>query len=101
MGEVLYGNVGGGRRLDFTVIGPAINLASRLERLARELGCSVIASAAFAGVCGERLSPLGRYALRDISAVQAAFGLPEENAPAGNKSHDPRAGYTEACPALS
>jgi len=34
VGEVLYDNVGGGRRLDFTVIGPAINLAARLERLA-------------------------------------------------------------------
>jgi adenylate cyclase len=98
---VLYGNVGGGRRLDFTVIGPAINLAARLERLARELGRSIITSAAFAGICGDRLRPLGGYALRDISAVQPAFGLPEENAPGGGKYHAPTVGNTEARPALS
>jgi adenylate cyclase len=101
VGEVLYGNVGGGRRLDFTVIGPAINLAARLERLAREIGRSVITSAVFAGICGERLRPLGSHALRDISAVQAAFGLPEESTPAGNMNHDARVADTEACPALS
>ena len=101
VGEVLYGIVGGGRRLDFTVIGPAINLAARLERLARELGRSIIASAAFAGICGERLTPLGSYALRDISAVQPAFGLPEENAPAGRNNHDATIGHPEARPALS
>ncbi len=88
VGEVLYGNVGGGRRLDFTVIGPAINLAARLERLARDLGRSVVTSAAFAGICGERLTPLGSYALRDISVRQSAFGLSEERAPAGSENHD-------------
>jgi len=101
VGEVLYGNVGGGRRLDFTVIGPAINLTARLERLARELGRSIITSAAFAGICGARLTPLGSYALRDISAVQPAFGLPEENAPAGRNNHDATIGHPEACSALS
>jgi adenylate cyclase len=101
IGEVLYGNVGGGGRLDFTVIGPAINLAARLERLARELGCSIVTSAVFAGICGERLTPLGSYALRDISAVQPAFGLPEENEPAGSKNDDATLGITEACPAFS
>jgi adenylate cyclase len=101
VGEVLYGNVGGGRRLDFTVIGPAINLAARLERLAREFGRSIIASAVFADICGERLTPLGSYALRDISAVQPAFGLPEENVPAGRNSHDATIGHPEARPALS
>jgi adenylate cyclase len=101
VGEVLYGNVGGGRRLDFTVIGPAINLAARLERLARELGRSIITSAAFAGICGERLTPLGSYALRDISAAQPAFGLPEENAPAGRNNHDATIGHPEARLALS
>ena len=80
VGEVLYGNVGGGRRLDFTVIGPAINLAARLERLARELGHSVVTSAEFAPFCGEPLVPLGSYALRGINAPKPAFGLPEEEA---------------------
>ena len=82
IGEVLYGNVGGGRRLDFTVIGPAVNLTARLERLARDLGRSVIASAEFADMCGETLAPLGSYALRSIAAAQPVFGLAEESAPA-------------------
>ena len=83
------------------MIGPAINLAARLERLARELGRSIITSAVFAGICGERLTPLGSYALRDISTVQPAFGLPEENVAAGNKSHAATIGHIEARPALS
>ena len=78
VGDVLYGNVGGGRRLDFTVIGPAINLTARLERLARELDRSVITSAEFAAFCGEPLVPLGSYALRGINAPKPAFGLKEE-----------------------
>jgi adenylate cyclase len=82
VGEVLYGNVGGGRRLDFTVIGPAVNLTARLERLARDLGRSVIASAEFARTCGEMLAPLGSYVLRGIAAAQPAFGLADESAPA-------------------
>jgi hypothetical protein len=52
----------------FTVIGPAVNLTARLERLARDLGRSVIASAEFVGMCGETLAPLGSYALRSIAA---------------------------------
>ena len=83
------------------MIGPAINLAARLERLARDLGRSIITSAAFAGICGERLTPLGSYALRGISVVQPAFGLPEESAPAGSKNHDATVGDTEARRAFS
>jgi adenylate cyclase len=101
VGEVLYGNVGGGRRLDFTVIGPAINLAARLERLARQLGRSIVTSAEFAGICGDRLTPLGSHALRDISAVQPAFGLPEESASAPSKYHDGTVGNAEAGSVLS
>ena len=78
VGEVLYGNVGGGSRLDFTVIGAAVNLAQRLERLARDLRRSVIASEVFAVDCGEPLVSLGSYALRGLSAPQLVFGLPEE-----------------------
>jgi adenylate cyclase len=82
VGEVLYGNVGGGRRLDFTVIGPAVNLVARLERLARELGRSVIASADFVRVSGANLTPLGSFALRSFAMPQPAYGLPEESVPA-------------------
>ena len=49
VGEVMYGNIGGGNRLDFTCIGPAVNLAARLEKVASKLGEAVVASADFAG----------------------------------------------------
>ena len=49
LGEVSYGNIGAPNRLDFTVIGPAVNHASRLEKIASELGRPVVTSASFAG----------------------------------------------------
>jgi adenylate cyclase len=53
---VLYGNIGSSGRLDFTAIGPAVNLTARLESLARDLGRDLVLSAAFAS--------LGRFELR-------------------------------------
>lgn len=75
-GDVLYGNIGSGNRLDFTCIGPAVNLASRLERLARDLGRSLIASTDFASTCGEPadLHPLGSFALRGIEQPHVVYG---------------------------
>jgi adenylate cyclase len=51
VGKILYGNIGGGNRLDFTCIGPAINLAARLEKIASRLHRTVVASEGFAGIC--------------------------------------------------
>jgi adenylate cyclase len=48
VGQVVYGNIGSPDRLDFTVLGPAVNLVSRLEALAKQLGRPVLCSAAFA-----------------------------------------------------
>jgi adenylate cyclase len=78
VGEVMYGNIGGGNRLDFTAIGPAVNLAARLETLARDLNRTVIASDAFAEACPQDFVPLGRRPLRGLTAPQPAFGLAEE-----------------------
>ena len=53
LGDVLYGNVGSADRLDFTTIGPAVNLTARLETLARDLGRDLVVSARFAAHCPE------------------------------------------------
>lgn len=73
IGEVGYGNIGGLERLDFTVIGPAVNLASRIEGLTRNLGVRVLASAEFADAAGETLTPMGRHPVKGLSRPIAVF----------------------------
>ena len=75
LGEVLYGNIGSGNRLDFTCIGPAVNLAARLEKLAASLGQTIILSAEFAKYSRVDLEPLGEFAIAGFAAKQEAFGL--------------------------
>lgn len=76
VGEVMYGNIGAEGRLDFTVIGPAVNLVNRIEGLCKELDQPVLASAAFADLCPERLWPLGRHPVKGLADPVAVFGLP-------------------------
>ncbi len=78
LGEVLYGNIGGGNRLDFTCIGPAVNLAARLEKLAGRLGRTILASADFAAHCGPGLAPVGEFTLAGFAATQPVFGRSDE-----------------------
>ncbi len=78
VGEVLYGNIGGGNRLDFTAIGPAVNLAARLEKLARDLNRAVIASGTFAEACPQAFVPLGERRFRGVAAPQPAFTLADK-----------------------
>jgi adenylate cyclase len=73
LGEVLYGNIGSTGRLDFTTIGPAVNLTARLESLARDLGRDLVASAAFARHCQDALTSLGSFRLRGFRASQEVF----------------------------
>ncbi len=78
LGEALYGNVGATDRLDFTVIGPAINEAARIEALCEPLGRPVLVSADFvAGMMGAdaRLKSLGRHALRGVKEPKEIFAL--------------------------
>jgi len=79
VGEVLYGNIGGANRLDFTCIGPAVNLAARLEKLAGQLGRSTIVSSDFAARCSTPLALLGEFALPGLSGLQTAYGLTDES----------------------
>jgi class 3 adenylate cyclase len=73
LGEVLWGNIGAADRLDFTAIGPAVNLVSRLEGLCRPLDRPVLISGAFAAETAAPLIPLGEHALRGIAAPCAVF----------------------------
>ena len=75
VGEVLYGNIGSGNRLDFTCIGPAVNLAARIEKLTGQLGRAILASGEFARYCPGQFSALGEFSLAGFSAAQAVFGL--------------------------
>ena len=67
-GDVMYGNIGAANRLDFTVVGPAVNLTSRLERLCRSLGLNLLISDTFAGMCAcADYRSLGTHQLVGIS----------------------------------
>ncbi|ABC91455.1 probable adenylate cyclase protein [Rhizobium etli CFN 42] len=77
-GEILWGNIGAADRLDFTAIGPAVNLVSRLEGLCRPLGHSVLISGAVAANTEAALMPLGKHALRGIAEPCAVFTLAED-----------------------
>ena len=84
VGEVLYGNFGGATRLDFTVLGPAVNETSRIAELSHSLDQRVIVSSAFAVECGPRrveLVSLGRYALRGVARPQELFTFDVEATP--------------------
>jgi adenylate cyclase len=77
LGEILWGNIGAADRLDFTAVGPAVNLVSRLEGLCRPLGRSVLISGAVAAATATPLVPLGEHVLRGIAAPCAVFTLPD------------------------
>ncbi len=76
LGEVSYGNIGAPNRLDFTVIGPAVNHAARLEKLASELGRRLVTSASFAAAAPEPLESLGLHHLRGVAEPQEIFAPP-------------------------
>jgi adenylate cyclase len=78
VGRILYGNIGGGNRLDFTCIGPAVNLAARLERIAGQLGRTVVASEGFAGICRGGWTDLGEFPIAGFSSAQRVYGLVDE-----------------------
>ena len=78
VGSVLYGNIGGGNRLDFTCIGPAVNLAARLEKIASQTKRTIVASEGFAGICRGGWSDLGEFPIAGFAKAERVYGLMDE-----------------------
>jgi adenylate cyclase len=81
VGSAIYGNIGAADRLDFTVIGPAVNLVSRIEGVAKALNVPIIVSDDFARAYGKPLPSLGRHQLRGLATPHDLY------APAVPPSH--------------
>lgn len=79
VGDVMYGNIGSSSRLDFTVIGPAVNMASRLEALTKTIGKKVLLSRAFAELVEKEfaLEHVGRHEVRGFSDPIELFAYPD------------------------
>ena len=75
VGDVEFGNIGTHDRLDFTVIGPAVNHASRLQDLTKTAGSPIVASADFAARCGRAMRPLGDCEIRGVAAPVEIYGV--------------------------
>jgi adenylate cyclase len=79
IGDVFYGNIGSEDRLDFTVIGPAVNEVARIASMGTSVGRAIVISDAFAAATPEPeragLVSVGRYALRGVGRAQELFTL--------------------------
>lgn len=75
LGPVLYGNIGSPDRLDFTVLGPAVNLTSRLEGLAKQLDRPTVCSDTFRQAWGGSAEPLGAHPIRGLADPQPVFAI--------------------------
>jgi len=78
IGKILFGNIGGGNRLDFTCIGPAVNLAARLEKIAGRLNRTIVASEEFAGICAGGWAELGEFPIAGFAKAERVYGLADE-----------------------
>lgn len=72
-GEVFFGNIGSRERLDFTVIGPAVNEACRVETLQKKLGHDIVLTEAVARHIDGALFRLGEHPLKGVSAPRSLF----------------------------
>jgi adenylate cyclase len=76
IGEVLYGNIGTETRLDFTVMGPAVNLTSRLESMCKSLGAQLTVSTLVAEGNQEKLTSFGFHKMKGIKEEVEVWGIP-------------------------
>ena len=77
-GDLTYGNIGTEKRLDFTVIGPAVNEVARIEALCKTLDKPILMSSAFAESLSGELVSLGHHTLRGVRPKQQIFTLPPD-----------------------
>ncbi len=84
IGDVMYGNIGAADRLDFTVIGPAVNMVCRMETLSAPLERSILVSGEIARLAPPRFTSLGNHALKGIAEPQEVFGLAQTLALTGS-----------------
>ena len=83
VGKVVYGNVGAPDRLDFTVLGSAVNRAARIENLTKEAGCSLLVSEQFASQLGDSFCWQGDYRVPGVEVPLSVFCANCENKSAG------------------
>jgi adenylate cyclase len=85
-GTVIYGNIGAADRLDFTVIGPAVNLVSRIEAVAKSRDLPLIVSDDFAALSAEPLPSIGMHALRGLDRPHELFAPRVSTPPRGDEA---------------
>ena len=74
---MIYGNVGAPDRLDFTVMGPAVNRTARLESLTKSLDTNILFSEEFVNLIDAPVQDLGDHPMKGIDGLQKVFGLAE------------------------
>jgi adenylate cyclase len=75
IGDVMYGNVGAADRLDFTVIGPAVNLVCRMETLCEPLESTILVSGDFARLSSRGFVSRGHHVMKGIATPHEVFAL--------------------------
>jgi hypothetical protein len=79
LGQVSYGNIGSRNRLKFACVGPAMNLAARIEALTKKVDRTTLASDEFARRCPSEFAPIGEFDFAGFASARTVFGLNDES----------------------